>query len=364
MKIRHVKDRWVLAAGWLVALGFVVFTSMFFSGETSTFYGIAETKEVIVSHENSVEIKRITVVEGQTVKKGDKLVELISPELQIEINLIEHQIGQLRAQKGIGKSEIQSKIGQLRAEKATIERDIAFKISQLENRYKMNRNLAKGIKSIAEISEKDGDVNNPLLMEIENLKKEQTLAVKPKNIEIAMLDQQLRLGENPIAIEIERLEKQLAMINEKSSQLSIVASMPGIIGALNFKAGEKVAPFAPIMTLYSMTPSFIKGYVNEGLCTTIPEGKDVSISSIASPANLITGTVISVGGRIVQIPVRLTHNPAVQMWGREVTIKIPESSGFILGEKVIVRFQQDADATFFTRIKKMFRGLENTGAIK
>ena len=53
-----------------------------------------------------------------------------------------------------------------------------------------------------------------------------------------------------------------------------------------------------------------------------------------SDNNNVEGDVVGVGSRIVEYPVRLRKRQDIQIWGREVLIKIPENNAFLLGEKV------------------------------
>jgi hypothetical protein len=116
----------------------------------------------------------------------------------------------------------------------------------------------------------------------------------------------------------------------------ILARISGMIGTVDFKEGEKVAPFTPILTLHTISPSFIRGYIHENAYSKVELGKKVIISSLDVKKIKISGEVIGVGSRIVEYPVRLRKYPDLQMWGREVTIKIPEGNKLLLGEKVAI----------------------------
>ncbi len=76
------------------------------------------------------------------------------------------------------------------------------------------------------------------------------------------------------------------------------------------------------------------------------------IASQADLQNNETGTVVGVGSRIVEYPVRLRKHPDLQVWGREVVIKIPENNQFILGEKVVIS-STDQKSTMISRLKNL-----------
>jgi hypothetical protein len=70
---------------------------------------------------------------------------------------------------------------------------------------------------------------------------------------------------------------------------------------------------------------------------------------------VVQGEVVGIGTRIVEYPVRLRKVPEVQMWGREVNIRIPPNSGFLLGEKVVISFEKPGEDEGFS-LRKLFSG--------
>jgi multidrug resistance efflux pump len=326
---------------WITALVAAVSITLSCERESTAIQGIAETREMTISSESSVDIRRINVVEGQSVTKGQLLVELVSPELTLKINHISHQLDQLRAQKGVNKDEIRSKIRQLEAEKASLNSEVRNQIRLIENQYNLNKELASGLKSIVKDKKGAGDMagsgaSNPVTLQIESLRQELALSLRPLNIQIELLQKSLDEAGSPIKIQVEQLEKELALLKSENSKLNIYAQMEGIIGSVNFKPGEKASPFAPILTLHTKNPSFVKGYIHENVYTRMTLGKKVTIVSQTDSRNSVPGSVVGVGARIVEYPARLRKNPVLQSYGREVLVQIPEDNGFILGEKVVI----------------------------
>ena len=331
------KGNGLLYAVWLAILIATVAITRFYSVESSNFYGIAETREIVVNFEGSVEIKKINVTEGQSVEQGILLVELSSPDLMLKINHISHQLDQLKAQKGVDKSEIQSKLRQLKAQKAAKENELENQIAQLENQYKINKSLLSGLKSIPNGNGYGVDEgSSPMALKIKNLKEELRLCVNPIKIQIELFQTTLANSKDPVKIQVERLEKELTLLRGGNSKLNIDAQISGIIGSVNFKPGATVSPFAPILTLHTRTPSFIKGYIYEKTYADIEMDENVNVASLAIANKNITGVVVGIGARIVPYPERLRKHPDFQIWGREVLIQIPENNHFILGEKVLI----------------------------
>jgi len=343
---------YILYGFWLLILIFIIFISNSFEKESTFFHGIAETSEIVVNSESAVEIKSINCVEGQSVLKGALLVELSSPELVMKINQISHQLNQIKAEKGVNKAEIISKIDQLKAEKISKTSEINYQIKQLETQYKINMELTSGLKSIAgDKKSKKSTSKNPVIMRIDSLKKELSLSLRPLNIQINLLKKALNNSGSPLKIQVERLEKELELLKKENMKLSMYSKISGIIGAINFKPGEIVAPFEPILSIYTKTPSFVKGYIHENQYTKIGIGKKMKITSLADKKNSITGKVIGVGSRIVEYPMRLRRHPDLHIWGRNVMIQIPEKNNFILGEKVLISTTEFKNSSWIDKLK-------------
>ncbi len=334
---KTAKGNWPLYLAWLGVLAGVISISFISRVESTRFCGIAETKEIIVNTETAVDIKRIAVTEGQIVAMGALLVELSSPELNLKVNHISHQLEQLKAQKGVNKTELKSRLRQLKAEKIAKESDIRNQIAELENQYTINKSLMSDLKSISSSNSVSGRTgSSPIQLKINGLKKELRLSVNPLKIQIELLQKMLKSSDDPVKIQVERLEKELALLKEERNRLNIYARISGIIGSVNYKPGEKVSPFSPILTLHTKNPSFIKGYIFENVYAHIAIGDSVEVTAFSAKDNQVDGQVVGVGARIVEYPVRLRKHSEIQSWGREVIIRISEENPFILGEKVLI----------------------------
>ena len=286
---------------WIVVCIVLVTISLQYKGESTGFYGIADAREVVVNAGNPVEIKKIHVVQGQSIKEGDTLIELRRPELDMKINEIILQTSQIKTQKYAKVNSIKSQIQELQAQ------------------YERNKKLTAELKSFKkENSAADqNDSRNPLLIKIENLKKELRLAMSPAQI-----------------------KEELNLLLSEKEKLTIYAQINGIIGSVNAKEGEKVSPFTPIITLHTKSPSYVKGYIHEDVYNKVNVGQKVTIASFSDPNNTIEGEVVGVGSRIVEYPVRLRKRPDFQIWGREIIIKIPSENNLLLGEKVRISYSR------------------------
>lgn len=286
---------------WIVVCIILIAISLRYKGESTGFYGIADAREVVVNSGNPVEIKKIHVVQGQSIREGDTLVELRRPELDMKINEITLQISQMKTQKYAKINSIKSQI------------------KELEAQYERNKKLTAELKSFRKqnSSANQDDSQNPLLIKIENLKKELQLAVSPAQI-----------------------KEELNLLLAEKEKLTIYAQINGIIGSVNAKEGEKVSPFTPIITLHTKSPSYVKGYIHEDVYNKVNVGQKVTIASLSDPNNKIEGEVVGVGSRIVEYPVRLRKRPDFQIWGREIIIRIPSENNLLLGEKVRISYSR------------------------
>ena len=143
-------------------------------------------------------------------------------------------------------------------------------------------------------------------------------------------------GNDPLLVEIDDIKKQLEGLEEEKKALFVFASFDGLVGAVNFRMGERVSSFTTILTLSPESPTYVEGFVHESLKTKLEVGEVVHVNS-SSGGQRILGKVVSVGSRIVLMPARLMTYPNAQIYGREVVVEIPESNGLLHGEKVQIK---------------------------
>lgn len=141
-------------------------------------------------------------------------------------------------------------------------------------------------------------------------------------------------GADPLLVDLEDTKREMDLIEGRLKNLFVFAEVDGAVGAVNFKSGEKAPSFAPLITLLPLNPTYVNGYVNESLNSSLSVGQPVEV--VSSGGKTVRGHVMSVGSRIVPIPERLLRIQTLPAWGREVVIKIPPTNGFLLGEKVSV----------------------------
>ena len=90
-------NRWI-AMAWLSAVAGVVGIGLYLNSASMSFMGVADSRERHVNLEHPVEIKRILVIPGQEVKKGDLLIELSQADLNQRIRSLQSQLDKLHAE--------------------------------------------------------------------------------------------------------------------------------------------------------------------------------------------------------------------------------------------------------------------------
>ncbi|MCP4626612.1 MAG: HlyD family efflux transporter periplasmic adaptor subunit [bacterium] len=296
------KNRKLLYVCWAAALLVILLITLRFRGEFTEFYGIAETREIAVNSESAVEIRKIHIVQGQAVSKGDLLIELYNPKLTRTINETTHEIEELKAQMASRVSEI------------------SYKIKQLQVQADINPELTQGLTSLnaGRPQSEPPDSSSPIAIQIESLRKA------------------LQLETHPMQIRIDMRLRELELMLEEKNNLFIFAQVSGIIGSVRCKAGEQISPFKPLLTLHPKAPSYVRGYVHEFVYTQISVGQPVRIISMADPTYSLVGEVVGVGAKIIEYPRRLRRMLEVQVYRREIQIKIPKNNRLLLGEKVLI----------------------------
>jgi len=331
-----MKRFYVICAG---ITGVLIGITAYFQSEPTKFYGIADTKETIINSDASVEVKKITVVQGQSINAGDTLAILERPELVMKINEISHMLSEYKARKVLATNISISEKRKIIAEQEEKTNEITAQIRELEAQYEMNKKLVAELRSVKKNElELDDSSTHPILAQIQSLREQLAISKNPSNIEIERITKQLMGGgmDDPLEVQVQRLSDELALLEQEKQKLVMVSPIHGMIGTVKFKAGERVSPFDTIITLHAESPSYIKGYIHENVYSMVTVDDIVTAKSASEEKAGIKGVIVGVGSRIVDYPERLRKRQDIPIWGREVLIKIPENNSLLLGEKVLI----------------------------
>ena len=130
------------------------------------------------------------------------------------------------------------------------------------------------------------------------------------------------------------------MVRKQEADLEIFAPQTGIVGQLDFLAGEKIESYTIIMRIYGTHPDVVTTYIGDGRLAEINIGDELTVGSINQPEYTVQGKVIGLGTRVRELPERLRRIPELKAWGREVQLQIPLDNAFLQGEKVKVTMQR------------------------
>lgn len=317
---------------WLVALGGVIFLTWLYQGEATYFHGIAEATETSVSVQNAVEILSIHVVPGQVVHTGDTLAELARPDLTLRMNEVRQELEALQGRTDLSAAGIDQKVAEVQAELQSRRNTLLFEIDKLKSDFARNQEIASQLKSLPASSLPASGGNNGLNLRVQSLERELQMAEQSAQSQIRLLRGSRGLQNLSGKAEVESKERELALLQAEQNSLTVISNNDWVVASVEARDGERVSAFKPILTLTRRSPTLVRGFIQENVYNTVQVGDSVEVRSTADPRGKVRGVVIGMGSRIVEFPLRLRKVPEILVYGREVSIRIPEENHFLLGE--------------------------------
>ena len=324
-----------LSIAWVVCVILAIVVGFVYQGKVAMFRGIAEASETIISVPSATEIVKVHVVPGQEIHAGDTIVEINRPDLTLRIAELTREIDALEGRSNLSSAEIDQKVADVKANLETRRLTLTAEIRNLESEYQSNKAISAKLKSLSN-SKSQSDGNDAMAMRIKSLKNELALATKSANEQIALLRGSSKLQKASGKSEAENLKKELEEMQKQQEELIQIAKEDWVVGDVNVRDGEKVSSFAPIVTLAHKSPTLVRGYINEQIYQNMDLGEAVKVTTLAGSGKAVVGEVVGLSSRIVAFPERMWKMPEMPVYGREVTIKIPENNPFLLGEMVTI----------------------------
>ena len=324
-----------LSIAWIFCVVFAVILGFVYQGKVAMFRGIAESSETIISLPSPTEIVKVYVVPGQEVKAGDTLVVINRPDLTLRIAELTRELDALEGRSNLSSAEIDQKVAEVKANLETRRLALNAEIRNLETEYESNKAISAKLKSLSN-SKSKSEGTDAMAMRIKSLKNELNLATKSANEQIALLRGSGRLQKSSGKSEAANIRKELAEMRKQQQELTQIAKENWVVGDVNVRDGEKVSSFAPIVTLAHKSPTLIRGYINEQIYKNTKIGEAVKVTTLTGAGKGVVGEVVGLSSRIVPFPTRMWKMPELPVYGREVTIKIPEDNEFLLGEMVTI----------------------------
>jgi len=330
-RLNNMKTTLIWGCGVLTLVGL----SIFYRGETSMFYGIAEASETVVSSESAVEVLAISVLPGQQVHVGDTLIRLRRSDLELRISELSRELEGVTGKTTVNSSELDSRVAEVKAGLAIRRNQLQFEIKRILDERERNREMTSHLQSLPQ-NIIGADSNDAFLLKAHALERELQSAESSATQQISLLHGSQGLQRISGKVEHTTITQELDMLRTEQKKLIILATQEAVVGSVNCHVGEKVSPFTPLMTLSAHSPTVVRGYIHEKVYNRVALGNQVDVVSAGERGATVRGEVVGVGSRIVEFPERLRKIPSLIIWGREVMIRIPSDNPFLLGEMVSV----------------------------
>lgn len=310
------------------------------------FYGIAENQVRSVNLQYPVEIKEINVTLGERVEAGQLLAKLYRTDLPIKINDINYEIRELQMKRWMDIEHLQAEAQKFEAKRNALIAAYDQKMEELEAEHTAQAKVLGSIKSIDLGNTKNGGNLDVHLQKIESLRKEKDVEIRDLDIDLSQLNGKIQMAQAPIDLRIKKLESELELIKKQEADLDLLSPQTGIIGQLDFLAGEKIEAYTIIMRIYGTHPDVVTTYIGDGRLAEIKLGDTLLVTSNNQPDYSVPGVVVGLGTRIKELPERLRRIPELKAWGREVQLQIPLDNTFLQGEKVKVAMKRGKRSWF------------------
>lgn len=324
-----------------IFIGIAVITLIVFSlgsvERTDAIIAQVESQKTAISFRKPILVKAIYVSAGQHVKKGQLLIEVDRPDLTMEQTKLTNDKQLILAEKNKLLSDLRSKINLLAIEMSSKIQRLEANINQLETEIRLNQALYADVIAMTETnsSSKSNLQEDPDQILLESYKKEIVLLQRYHTSEKMRLKQLTDQDLQALELQLNLIAEELQALDLEQSTLKQFAPFDGAIGNVNIQLMELVPPFQTIITVYEERPSSIKAFVNLSTGIELAVGQLVTVES-ANRAYFTSGEVLEIGARIVAYQDPAKPISPVQLFGKEVFIKLPEENGFLYGEQVYV----------------------------
>jgi multidrug resistance efflux pump len=298
------------------------------------FYGFAETQETEINMDQPLEIIKVYVVPGQSVKQGDLIAEVRNAKTDRNIEALFNKIKALEIEEKNWLTNNISDYQVIEAEKNSDLNKISKQIESIEAEIDFKKELWKGLKYIKPDSSNSNF--DPLEYRLSLLKSTYDSKEKEYDIMIRSKKELAKTQASPFRKEIDEIQSEINYYKLQSERYSITAPHDGLIGNVHCKEGEFEDAFETLISFYEENPTQVKGYVNENYILHVALNDTFLITSMKDQTLSYKGVLVGLGTRIVEIPSRMRKIPELRTYGREVVIEIPKDNELLQKEKVML----------------------------
>ncbi len=313
----------------LVAMLYI--SGRYFKGSGEASIGIAQTTEYKINSEKSALVQTVYVVPGMQVKEGDKLVELTSTTLEMEMTKLTNRIGILKSERAEKAKLASAEISYIKAQTSIVLEELEAEILQTTAEKKMNEALTKEFVQNESIAS-----DNPVNIKINSLEVQKKKHMQAMNIKIEDVQQESTTEQHLLENQIVLLESELKLLEDEKRKLNKYANAPGVVTNVYIKAGEQVDAFTPLLEINPIRPTTVVAYLVGKRAAEYPIGISVTVSSYDQRRHSVSGKVIGFGS-VRELPDILQKSTASKAFGQEVFIEVPSDNFLSNGEKVLIR---------------------------
>lgn len=304
--------------------------SFYFKG-SSSFLGVTYAKAYKINAEKSGIINNLLVVPGQEVQKGDKLIEVESPQLNLDIQKLRKEIELFKSEKKEKKALLDSKIKLLESEKSILKGEIENDIKLIQNEIDLNNKLTQTI-----TKDIPTDSLTALKLQIKSIREKGNLELQGLDIRILDLKQENEFDQSQIQSKIELANEELEWKLREETRLNKFATFSGVIENVYVKEGEEVEAFTSLVSINPKHPTSVVGYLVGKKERDRELGEIVTVKSLEQPKLEIQGKIIGFGA-VVELPQIMEKDNSLTTFGLEIFIEIPEDNPLVVGEQIIVK---------------------------
>jgi HlyD family secretion protein len=304
--------------------------SFYFKG-SSSFLGVTYAKAYKINAEKSGIINNLLVVPGQEVQKGDKLIEVESPQLNLDIQKLRKEIELFKSEKREKKALLDSKIKLLESEKSILKGEIENDIKLIQNEIDLNNKLTQTISK-----DIPTDSLTALKLQIKSIREKGNLELQGLDIRILDLKQEDEFDQSQIQSKIELANEELEWKLREERRLNKFATFSGVIENVYVKEGEEVEAFTSLVSINPKHPTSVVGYLVGKKERDRELGEIVTVKSLEQPNLQIQGKIIGFGA-VVELPQIMEKDNSLTTFGLEIFIEIPEDNPLVVGEQIIVK---------------------------
>ncbi len=325
--------KWIFPAALCIVAVFLGLSAKIFKNSQEAMAAVVDAQVTAVSFEEPVIVRKIHVVPGQDVQKGELLLEVENPRLQLKIEKLRSELTQLKLQLASGKADTEALIALARLEHQSKLQNLEYDLAEINHQILEAETSQRELRAL-------GVQMTPLKDSLLLIKKEET-ELRQKNLvatlELTMnrLKAQQTTKQQLLEEQITIVAQELASANASKQDLVRRADFEGTIGTLNVQLGELTAPFKTLLSIYEARPRLIKAFINERISYDVTVGQAVRI--LSENRNYETqGRIIEIGSRITSFPQKIEPWPQTRSYGQEIFVQIDTESEFLHGEKVFV----------------------------